>query len=72
MVTQKLVSKSEIARRYGVSERTVQEWMGKGVIPFYKPGYLVRFDPAECDNALSQFKVPARNLTQRCAQQGDE
>lgn len=59
---QKLVSKSEIARRYGVSERTVQEWMAKGIIPYYKPGYMVRFDPAECDSALNHFKVPVRTL----------
>jgi excisionase family DNA binding protein len=60
--TQKLVSKREIARRYGVSERTVQEWMVKGMIPYYKPGYIVRFDPAECDSALNRFKVPVRTL----------
>jgi excisionase family DNA binding protein len=55
---QKLVSKREIAHRYGVSARTIQEWMEKAMIPFYKPGYMVRFDPEECDIALNRFKVP--------------
>ena len=59
---QKLVGKREIVRRYSVSERTIQEWMGKGMIPFYKPGYMVRFDPAECDSALNRFKVPLGTL----------
>ena len=58
----RLLNKREIARRYGVSERTIQEWMGNGTIPFYKPGYLVRFDPGECDSALGRFKVPAQNV----------
>ena len=56
--SQKLVNKREIAHRYGVSERTIQEWMEKAMIPFYKPGYMVRFDPEECDLALNRFKVP--------------
>ena len=58
----RLLNKREIACRYGVSERTIQEWMGNGTIPFYKLGYLVRFDPAECDSALGRFKVPAQNM----------
>ena len=32
--------------------------MEKAMIPFYKPGYMVRFDPEECDLALNRFKVP--------------
>lgn len=57
--SQKLVNKRGIAHRYGVSERTIQEWMEKAMIPFYKPGYMVRFDPEECDIALNRFKVPS-------------
>jgi excisionase family DNA binding protein len=58
LIERKLVNKREIARRYGVSERTIQEWMERGMIPFYKPGYMVRFDPIECDSALVRFRVP--------------
>jgi excisionase family DNA binding protein len=63
--SQKLVNKREIAHRYGVSERTIQEWMEKAMIPFYKPGYMVRFDPEECDIALNRFKVPSGGNFQR-------
>ena len=56
---QKLVNKPTIALRYGVSERTIQEWMEKGMIPYYKLGYMVRFDPDECDSALGRFKAPS-------------
>ena len=53
---QKLVNKQKIAYRYDVSPRTIQEWMGEGKLPFRKIGYMVRFDPDECDQALARFK----------------
>lgn len=52
---QKLVRKRQIARRYDVSERTIQEWAKQGKLPFHKIGYMVRFDPIECDRALERF-----------------
>jgi phage terminase Nu1 subunit (DNA packaging protein) len=54
---QKLVNKHTIARRYDVSERTIQEWMEKGTLPILKISYMVRFDIAACDRALSRFRV---------------
>lgn len=53
---QKLANKHTIARRYDVSERTIQEWMAEGTLPFLKIGYIVRFDIA-CDLAISRFGV---------------
>jgi excisionase family DNA binding protein len=53
----KLVNKHTIARRYGVDERTIQEWMAKGMLPFFKIGYMVRFDISDCDRALARFRV---------------
>jgi excisionase family DNA binding protein len=58
---QKLVNKLKIAHRYDVSPRTVQDWMGEGKLPYHKIGYLVRFDPEECDRALERYKIPAKN-----------
>jgi len=52
---QKLVKKRKIAHRYDVSERTIQEWMDDGKLPFHKIGYKVRFNPVECDRALERF-----------------
>lgn len=54
-----LVSKAEIARRYGVSERMIQDWMADGTIPYHKLGYIVRFNPEKCDQALARFEVNA-------------
>lgn len=53
---QKLVKKRKIASRYDVCERTIQEWMDTKEFPFHKIGYMVRFDPEECDRALDRFK----------------
>lgn len=57
----KLVKKKVIADRYDVNERTIQDWMKQGKIPFHKMDYLVRFEPEACDAALERFKVPARD-----------
>ena len=54
---QKLFKEAVIARRYNVSERTIQEWMEKRKIPFLKIGYVVRFDPEACHRALARFNV---------------
>ncbi len=53
---QKLVNKDKIAYRYAMSPRTIQELMSQGILPFHKIGYMVRFDPEECDRALERFK----------------
>lgn len=52
----KLVNKRDIAHRYSVNERTIQDWMVTKAFPFHKIGYMVRFDPVECDRALERFK----------------
>jgi hypothetical protein len=54
---QKLVNKRTIAARYGVSERTIQDWMVMEMIPYFKLGYVVRFDPESCDQAIARFRV---------------
>jgi hypothetical protein len=60
-LTRKLFTKSQIAPRYGVVQRTVDYWMKDGVIPYLKIGKkLVRFDPVECDRALERFKVASK------------
>jgi len=53
---QKLVNKQKIAHRYDVSQRTIQDWMETKDFPFHKIGYMVRFNPEECDRALDRFK----------------
>lgn len=55
-----LVSKPQIARRYGVSIRTIQQWMEKDIIPFLKIGYMVRFDVRNCDAAIQKYAIKRR------------
>ena len=57
---QKLVNKRKIAHRYDVSERTIQDWMDRRILPYHKIGYMVRFDPEECDEALERYKRGAK------------
>jgi excisionase family DNA binding protein len=54
----KLLTKKELAVRYGVVPRTIDYWIARRQIPYLKLGRkLVRFDPEECDKALQRFKV---------------
>jgi predicted DNA-binding transcriptional regulator AlpA len=57
----KLFNKPRIGRRYEVSQRTVDNWMKDGILPYHKLGpKCVRFDPAECDKAIAKFRVKAK------------
>jgi excisionase family DNA binding protein len=50
-------NKAGIASRYGVSHRTVDNWVRQRRIPYLKCGRLVRFNIARCDAALGRFEV---------------
>ena len=57
LAIKKMVKKSELCERYSVSQRTVENWMNSGVLPYYKPSYgVVRFDIEACDKALERFQ----------------
>jgi excisionase family DNA binding protein len=50
--------KKDIARRYGVSTRTVDTWIQQKKIPFRRfSSRCIRFDLAAVDRALSRFNV---------------
>ena len=54
---EKMVKKAELCDRYGVSQRTIENWMNSGLLPFCKPSYgIVRFDLEACDKALRRFE----------------
>jgi excisionase family DNA binding protein len=58
VIERKLLTKAELAPRYSVSKRTIDNWMKGGAIPFIKIGRkFVRFNADECDRALSKFKI---------------
>ena len=46
----------EMARRYQLSIRTIAYLVADGVLPVYKVGRAVRFDPLECDHAMKAFR----------------
>jgi DNA-binding transcriptional MerR regulator len=51
------LNKKEIARRYGVSTRTINSWMQRRLLPFTKPSAkMVRFDPEACDIAIQSYE----------------
>lgn len=57
-----LATKREIARRYAVSTRTVDNWIASRLIPVLRFGpRLVRFPVREVDRVLSErFKINPR------------
>ena len=50
----RFADKTTLAERYGVSPRTITNWMSAGLLAFYKIKRVVRFDVAACDAALRQ------------------
>ena len=50
----RFADKRTLAERYGVSPRTITNWMSAGLLAFFKIKRVVRFDVAACDAALRQ------------------
>ena len=50
----RFADKRLLAQRYGVSPRTITNWMSAGLLAFFKVRRVVRFDVAACDAALRQ------------------
>jgi len=46
--------KIEVAHRYQVSVRTVDNWIAAGKIPYIRINRIIRFSPTACDEALKQ------------------
>lgn len=61
----RLITRRQIAARYSVSERTIQNWMRGKMIPWIQvSGRLIRFSPSETDAALTRnHRVAARGET---------
>ena len=59
-VYENLVSGDELARRLGVSRKSVERWTYQRIIPSYAFGpRCLRFDPGEVRQALRKFERPA-------------
>ena len=48
------ISKTELGRRLGKPVRTIEYWMSRGWLPYYKIGQAVRFRWSEVQTRLTQ------------------
>jgi len=57
----RLETRPELAKRYGVSARTVANWQQQRLIPFLKIQRTIRFDPIQVDAAIARnHRIAAR------------
>jgi hypothetical protein len=56
------LDKRQLARRYRVGARTIQNWVSQRRIRFLRIGNILRFDPRACDKALARFAVTESQL----------
>ena len=52
-----VLTKRELAARFRVSNRTIDNWMTRGYLPYLKIGKAVRFRWSEVDRQLSDLEV---------------
>ncbi len=53
-VVEGFINKPEVARRLGKKLRTVDNWMQRGILPYYKIGRSVSFRWSEIETALAR------------------
>jgi len=52
-----LLTKKDVMRIFGVTERTVNRLMETGKLPYIKLGRAVRFDPKDVQSLIERQKV---------------
>ena len=57
---QTMLTKRDLAEHLKVHERTINNWMKNGTIPFLKVSGVVRFDLDQVQEALARHVVLAR------------
>ena len=56
------IDKAEVGKRLAMKPRTIDDWMKRGLLPFYKMGRAVRFKWSEVEAHLSaNCRVCRRN-----------
>lgn len=58
--TEHFINKAEVARRLNKTLRTVDNWMARGILPYYKIGRSVEFKWSEVESHLAQTCRVAR------------
>jgi excisionase family DNA binding protein len=51
---EEFISKAEVGCRLQMRPRTVDDWMKRGLLPYYKVGHAVRFKWSEVEVHLAQ------------------
>jgi excisionase family DNA binding protein len=54
---EQLLSKKRVARRFDYNERTINDWMRNGWLPFIKIGKSVRFIPSDVEAFIQSHRV---------------
>jgi len=55
------ISKKEVARRLDKTVRTVENWMERGILPYYKLGRTVSFRWSEIEaHLMAKYRVVSR------------
>ncbi|HNW08038.1 MAG TPA: hypothetical protein PK202_14260 [Verrucomicrobiota bacterium] len=57
------IDKREVGKRLRMQPRTVDAWMRRGLLPYYKLGRVVRFKWSEVECHLSERCRVVRELT---------
>jgi excisionase family DNA binding protein len=58
-VREGLKDKREAALYLKIGVRTLDDWMARKTVPFFKIGRTVRFKVSDLDTALEKFRVAA-------------
>jgi len=59
-MTEKLLTPSEVAKRLGVTLRTVQRWIAEGELPSYKLGKVRRISEEQLEEFLRYREKKAK------------
>jgi excisionase family DNA binding protein len=59
-----LLNKKQCADKLGISERTLNDWLSSGKIPYIRVGGIIRFSWPRICEALNAFEVKE---VERCA-----
>ena len=59
-VVSEFLDAQQLSTALNVSDRTIDAWKQKGLIPFLRVGRVVRFDLAAVKRALEQYRVHAK------------
>lgn len=67
-----MLSSTEVARRLGVSRRTVRRWVAAGLLPAYRVGGVLRIHPEDLGAFLARCQVvPERPLAGEAKEAGN-